>query len=340
LKHLNFSPVPATVVDTTPETHGISDTVSLLEQTGVEPVANALEVRVSADAREDLAAALASGDPNAQFAAIRIGRDFSDTLPAAIHTRDLQDRPENLRVLASLDLRQALALNAGNAIGLEITTRLRPKAVVFDLDGTLVNSLEAFYQVALESARSHGKTVTREFVRASLDANNHAFWESVFTEDEPNREATIEQVKFKARERWPDIHKTYVTAIDGVDDSIRALVDAGLKVGIVTAGSGNTITPLETSGVSKFFKTFIKKSDVASPKPDPQGLRLALEQLGVEPSEALYVGDSRIDLQTAHAAGCAPIAVLSGAGLGETLAAERPYRTLRSVADIADVIEV
>ncbi len=240
---------------------------------------------------------------------------------------------DQLELISPLNLRDALGVQDGAVVEVSAADSLEIDAAIFDLDGTLVDSLEAYYQVAKFAAASHDREVTRDFVRGTLDANNHSFWELVFTDDLPNRDDLIADVKLTARERWPEIQNQYLTDLPGVSSMMRTLHGRGIKLGIVTAGSGSTIQPLVTDGVNELFDAIVTKSDVNAPKPDPQGLNLALEQLNVSADRAVYVGDSRVDIRTARAANVRGIAVLSGAGTDQTLGIEGPVRMLRSVAD-------
>jgi len=255
-------------------------------------------------------------------------------LPAAVILPAVNTYPENkLELIAAIPLREALTTADGERVAVRPADTLDIEAAIFDLDGTLVDSLEAYFQVAKEAAANHGEQITRDFVRGTLDANNHAFWELVFTEDVANRDEVISQVKFAARERWPAIQNQYLTHLPGVADTLRGLHSRGIKLGIVTAGSGSTMSPLVEDDVARLFSAVVTKSDVDAPKPDPQGLQLALERMGVDPRRTIYVGDSQVDIQTARAAGIPGVAVLSGAGTAGTLAPQSPVRMLRSVAD-------
>jgi len=262
----------------------------LLELVGIDPYPGTLNLTVSdAEQRASLLSRPGvvdlpgqNGACAAKVVPVTVGAQISrpdcaqKPLPAAVIVPVVDAYPETkLELVAALSLREALELSNGQSVTVRSADTLDIEAAIFDLDGTLVDSLEAYFQVAKAAAKNHGETVTRDFVRGTLDANNHAFWELVFTEDVVNRDEVISQVKVAARERWP--------------------VDA--------------------------------------PKPDPQGLRLAIERMGVAPDRAIYVGDSQVDIQTAWAAGIPGVAVLSGAGTAQTLTPQSPLRVLRSVAD-------
>jgi len=314
---------------------------------GINPFPGTLNLTVDAPTRSEIDSRLdeivqAPGDDRCPARGLHVtlmapGHDRP--FPAAIIRPDVDGYPcDKLEILASVNLRDTLALEDGHAISVTAAPQLAVDAAIFDLDGTLVNSLDAYFQVARVAARSRGRDVTRDFVRGTLDANNHAFWELVFTEDEPDRAASISAVKLTARQAWPDIQRDFVTHIVGIDAMLQTLVDRGIRIGVVTAGSGTTVTPLEVSGSHSLIETMVTREHVDNPKPDPQGLQRAMRELSVSPERTVYVGDSRVDIQTAHAAGAHAVGVLTGAGSPESLAAERPSRVMATLDELPDLI--
>lgn len=319
----------------------------LLERVGITPWPGTLNLQLAGSSDRDTLMQRPgcidlpgqNGACAAKLLPVTVGTDASFGIPASVVVPVVDDYADTaLELVAPVALREALAVNDGSNVVVTAADSLEIDAAIFDLDGTLVDSLEAYYQVAKEAAASHDRAITRDFVRGTLDANNHSFWELVFTEDVPNRHDLITDVKFKARERWPEIQHQYLAGLPGISNMIRTLHGRGTKLGIVTAGSGSTMQPLIDEGVHDLFGAIVTKKDVDAPKPDPQGLRLALEQLGVDAEGAVYVGDSRVDIRTARAAKVRGVAVLSGAGTDHTLAVEGPVRMLRSVADFQSLL--
>jgi len=79
--------------------------------------------------------------------------------------------------------------------------------------------------------------------------------------------------------------------------------------------------------------------DVTRRKPDPEGLHQCLDRLGLAPRDAVYVGDTSIDMQACRSAGMTPVAVLSGAGNAASLCAAGAHRTVRDHRGLSDLFE-
>jgi len=91
----------------------------------------------------------------------------------------------------------------------------------------------------------------------------------------------------------------------GVEDALRALKEAGLKLGIATNGSGIAAKGIMASlGFVDLFDVMVGADMVENGKPAPDMILLACERLGVEPRESAYVGDAQEDMVAGRAAGC------------------------------------
>ena len=94
---------------------------------------------------------------------------------------------------------------------------------------------------------------------------------------------------------------------------IKELRSRGKKIGIISTKLGyGIVEALEKYGIMSMFDVIVGGDDVKKPKPDPQGMLLAAEKLGVKKKEILYIGDSTVDALTAKNAGVSFAAVLTG----------------------------
>ena len=100
----------------------------------------------------------------------------------------------------------------------------------------------------------------------------------------------------------------------GIEDLLRDLKGLGLSLAVLSNSEGLFVRSiLERLQVARYFFRLAGEHDMPAPKPDPRGLRQILELAGCEPQRAVYVGDSRTDLETARAAGLPAIGVTWGA---------------------------
>jgi pyrophosphatase PpaX len=192
---------------------------------------------------------------------------------------------------------------------------------LFDLDGTLIDSIELIlssYRHTL--ARHRGSVPPDEVWLAGVGTPLRVQFRQ-FTEDP----AELEDLVATYTEHNLANHDTLVREYPGVRDAVRALAADGVKLGVVTskkrrgAGMG-----LALCGFEGLFDVVVTADDVERPKPDPEPVTRAVELLGASPAETVFVGDSPHDLVAGRAAGVATAAVGWGPFARETLEAREP----------------
>lgn len=315
----------------------------LTEELGIDPFPGTLNLTLLEDA---LAASRALKSepgvlirpPDATFCdgrayPVRIG----GRLPGAIVVPEVPGYPDSqLELVAAVPLRELLGLADGDSVSVAPARPLRVKAVLFDVDGTLVDSLPALLAVARRAAP--GLPVSEQLVRRTLNQQSF-FWDSLLPPEAPGRAERIAAMTAEALRLWPEVLREHGRAITGLAATLDALLARGLKLGIVTGAREGSFEPLRRTGVFERFASVITRAHVARGKPHPDGLLMGAESLGVEPAHAVYVGDTPIDVEAARAAGMAAVAVLSGAGDSALLSAAGPDRLVPSVARLPEVLE-
>jgi pyrophosphatase PpaX len=198
------------------------------------------------------------------------------------------------------------------------------RGVVFDLDGTLLDSYTAHFEAYLAMFTRFGIAVTAESFGAMYSPNWYQVYEAVGLPRELWKQADTCWLEEAAR------HAPLV--FPGVKETLEQL-QAHYRLGIVTAGSKSRVTrDLEKNGIGAFFETVITGDDVQRPKPAPQGLEFALRALGLGVAEALYVGDTMSDYETARAAGVRFV------GVSSQFSAFRPELECAVLASIPDLL--
>lgn len=179
------------------------------------------------------------------------------------------------------------------------------KAVIWDVDGTLISTKDLYiesYRRALQPFI--GRLLTEEEL---FQLRLHSELAVLKSQSGDSFEACM--VEF--RRHYAELHATHFGGVyDGVFDTLQQLRSRGVRNGIVTGKSRSsweiTLAEIELGD----FDVVIVDDDVANPKPDPEGILAALDQLGVQPAHAIYVGDSPGDMEAALAARTRPAAAL------------------------------
>jgi pyrophosphatase PpaX len=201
----------------------------------------------------------------------------------------------------------------------------RPVAVLFDLDGTLIDSIE----LILASMR-------HAFEKCGGDAPSDAEWLTgvgtplramfeCYASDDAETERLIEAY----REHQLIHHDRLIRCYDEIVDMLSGLASAGHPMAVVTSKSEVLARRgLEHAGIYDFFQTIVGLDSSARHKPHPEPVLTALHRLGYAPSESVFVGDSVHDIEAGNAAGVLSVAALWGPFTREQLAKACPARFL------------
>ncbi len=187
------------------------------------------------------------------------------------------------------------------------------KAILFDLDGTLIDTIGVILRSSREVCASMGlpydETQMRNWIGIPLTV----------------------QAQLLTRERdqefmdtYRDVYRNYHADGDRLFDGTLEMLDRlhalGLKVALVTSkNAAGTTRVLGALGLGGKFEVVISADDVTNPKPHPEPITKGLQALGVTAEESVYVGDSFFDYESADAAGVPMVAVTWGARTREDL---------------------
>lgn len=212
-----------------------------------------------------------------------------------------------------------------------------PTTVLFDLDGTLIDSISLILSSYRHTLKVHrGETPSDDVWLAGLGT---PLWTQfrLFTDDEDEIAAMVATY----REHNFAHHDAMVHPYDGVLDAVNALHARGVRLGIVTSKKREGAhRGLQHCGFGDVFDVVVAADDVERHKPDPEPVRFALAQLGVQPSDAVFVGDSPHDLVAGRAAGVRTAAVGWGPFARGTLEAEEPDYWIERPAELSSLVPV
>ena len=204
-------------------------------------------------------------------------------------------------------------------------------AVLFDWDGTLLDSAEASYRCYERLFGSFGIAFDR------------ALFESSYSPDWYRTYAAVGL----PRERWPQADRLWLelyarekcALLPGAAEALGRLRAARISAGLVTSGSRErVVSELDALSVREFFGALVCSEDSRRKKPHPEALLLALERLGVAAGEAAYVGDSPEDIEMARSAGVFAVGIAGGFPNREALAAAAPDLLVPGLAAAAEAL--
>jgi phosphoglycolate phosphatase len=202
-------------------------------------------------------------------------------------------------------------------------------AIVFDWDGTLVDSLPAITRANAAVLESYGVTYDDAAYRAAYSPD----WRAMY-----RRLGVPEELIDEAGGRWLGAYRSLMgeaRAFDGAHLALERLAAAGLRMGLVTAGDRPVVEhQLEATGLGVFLPVRVCGDDMPFAKPHPAPLHRAMEELGLRdlPERVTYVGDAPDDMRMARTVGARGIGIVSILGHRADLEAAGADEVADSVA--------
>lgn len=212
---------------------------------------------------------------------------------------------------------------------------MAPYTVLFDLDGTLIDSIELIQRSKQHAFESRGLAAPddREWLGYIGTPLRAMFGH--YTDDD----AEVDRFIAAYREYQLVNHDRLVSAYDGAGQALAALRDGGHRVGIVTSKSVElSERGLAHVGLLEFVDTIVGFDSLERHKPDPAPVHLALDRLGGRPERAMFVGDSLHDMYAGRGAGVATVAALWGPFTEAELAPAQPSYYLRRLAELPALV--
>lgn len=213
-----------------------------------------------------------------------------------------------------------------------------PSTIVFDLDGTLIDSLGLILASYRHTMEVHlGRSLPDELWVRGM-GTPLAVQMLEFAGDEQEADAMVRTYQDHNLAN----HDRLVRSYPGVREAVGELRERGSTLAIATSKRAvATRLGLRSCGLPEdWFAAIVTADDVERPKPDPEPVLRALELAGeADPSRAVYVGDSVHDMRAGRAAGVVTAAALWGPNSRNTLAPTEPDLWVETPADLAAALE-
>lgn len=185
------------------------------------------------------------------------------------------------------------------------------KLIIFDLDGTILNTLDDLADSLNYALQNNGMPKrSREEVRRFVGNGIQKLIERAVFEDtsEEDRKNVLECFKEHYKVHCADKTRPY----DGIKEQIMMLRQSGCKTAVISNKADFAVQSLCQDYFPKLFDYVVGEREGIRRKPWPDSVLEVLEKLGIKKEEALYVGDSEVDIQTAQNAGIDFVAVSWG----------------------------
>ncbi|TYS15240.1 pyrophosphatase PpaX [Rossellomorea vietnamensis] len=205
--------------------------------------------------------------------------------------------------------------------------------VLFDLDGTLINTNELIISSFLHTMNTY---FPDQYKREDVLQFMGPPLEESFIKVNPDR---VEDMVKTYRTYNLEKHDSLVTEFEGVFETVQTLSQNGYKLAIVSTKIRDVVIKgLKLTNLDQFFDAIITLDEVVNAKPDPEPVQKALLALGSTPEESIMVGDNHHDVLAGKNAGTLSAGVAWSAKGREYLDQYKPDFMLETMADLLDVV--
>lgn len=214
--------------------------------------------------------------------------------------------------------------------------KMQLKAVIFDLDGTIADTIKlTLYSIREYIRIKTGKQYTDEDILAEFGPID-TYIIRKFIPDNTGENFISDYVKLVS-----DCFDKMVKPIEGISEMLSFIKNKGIKTALFTGRSRITAElVLEKLGIKQYFDNIMAGDDTSKFKPNPEGIIKSLAVLGVNPEECAYVGDFDVDIHASRNAGTMAILALWSATANKELiklnpdaAFETPYELINWIQD-------
>lgn len=213
------------------------------------------------------------------------------------------------------------------------------QSVMFDLDGTLIDSVPVYFQLMQSILKTVGLPPAPDPLIAEFMTKGISALEKMIPDEKQDqREELIEQCLTVGRRMSWEMFRDEVELIPGVGRLFASITRRRIQIAVVSntqrCNMDRKLIPLDRRGIKDDLAATIAIEDAPKRKPAPDPLLACAHKLAVSPHQCIYVGDSHVDIQAGRAAGMLTVGVLTGLDDRQTLQRENPTMIKESVADL------
>ena len=218
-------------------------------------------------------------------------------------------------------------------------------AVIFDLDGTLIDSAPIYYELIDVVFKRLGIPPVDRQVLLEAMQDGEFEWDLVLPEGmKPSKEEVIKNAQIIIDDIAPSMFRKQVKLIPGTAQVLKGMAAEGLRLALATSTLRDymavKLAPLRKAGIENLLEVIITADDVRNKKPHAEPLLKCSRMLGLNPGRCAYVGDTRVDIKAGRAAGMQTVGVLTGFDGYEALKNEKPNVIINSIAELKATLTV
>ena len=215
---------------------------------------------------------------------------------------------------------------------------MKYKAVIFDLDGTLVNSIRDIADAMNKVLKARNyNTYTYEVYKTFVGSGLKKLVIRALPSEHPKAE-DVEACVVEMMQIYADNCTNKTAPYDGVMDLLEELKKLPLKVSILSNKEDSLTKKVASAVLPNIFAPVLGLKEEALKKPNPKVALQLSEGLGINPEEIIYVGDSDVDMQLAKNAGFLPVGVSWGFRSKEELIKNGAARILNTPSDLLTLL--
>ncbi len=209
------------------------------------------------------------------------------------------------------------------------TTR-SPFAVIFDMDGVIIDSNPWHKKSLREFCEKHGYHLSDEYLKEHIYGRANKDWIPVLFGDIP--ESRIRELANEKETLFRDLYKDQIKPIPGLLPFLETLHKRQIPTAIATSAPADNVSfTLNHTGIEKFFDVILDESSIDKGKPDPEIYLKTADRLNYPPDRCLVIEDSLSGVESARSAGCKVI------GITTTHSSDEISHTVRNIDDFTQL---
>jgi HAD superfamily hydrolase (TIGR01509 family) len=214
--------------------------------------------------------------------------------------------------------------------------KFNARAIFFDLDGTIVDSREAYYEAARIAFQTMGQEAPK--TKAALEIPRRLEQKKPISDLIKGNPSRFLDVYFKTYYSVTEVKTRLLPNVS----TLLEILSAKAKLALITMRSvpkETIVKELARFGIAKYFTYVVTALDTDKPKPSPEALMKCMKVLNVQMCDCVIVGDSINDVKAGKAAGAKTVAVLSGLFSREEFVKEQPDLIIKDVTALLNFVE-